>query len=439
MQDSEGQPFLLAHRSLLAPAGWRRRGTLTPAGLSEVLASSHSLGVVPFLACIRHTACHHVPNGYHQTELSQRKERDDEESICHAHGTGSHRGLVNSASAAELTASLTKGTPELKSAGPLAFGPEGILFVGDTRAATIFAIATEDTTAAKFAKFKVEGVNEKIANLLGIDAKQLAVNDMATNPISGNIYFLVSRGKGNDAKPAIVKVDPKGKLSEFPLKDVMFSKVSIANPPAEGKNRQESITQVAFVKDRVYVAGLSNEDFASKLRSIPFPFKEADKGTSIEIYHGAHGRIETASPVRTFVACEIDGQTNILAAYTCTPLVRIPVSDLKPGVKVKGTTVAELGNMNRPLDMIVYQKDGKEYLLLANSARGVMKIPTEGLDKVDPIKSPIKGGATGGQGKKIEKIEALKDVQQLDKYGKSLAVVLVGKNGPQNLEVIDLP
>ncbi len=348
--------------------------------------------------------------------------------------------LAGSASAADLTASLTKGTPELKSAGPLAFGPEGILFVGDTQAATIFAIATEDTTAAKFEKFKVDGVNSKIANLLGVDMKQLTINDMAANPLSGNIYFSVSRGKGADAKPAIVRVDPKGKLSEFALKDVKFSKASLNNAPAEGKNRQDSITQVAFVKDRVFVAGLSNEKFESKLRSIPFPFKETDNGASVEIYHGAHGRIETNSPVRTFVACEIGGETSILAAYTCTPLVRIPVSNLKPGEKVKGTTVAELGNMNRPLDMIVYTKDGKEYLLLANSARGVMKIPTEGIDKVEPIKEPIKGGGTGGQGKKIEKIEALKDVQHLDKYGKNLALVLkTGEGGARNLEAIELP
>ena len=36
-------------------------------------------------------------------------------------------------------------------------------------------------------------------------------------------------------------------------------------------------------------------------------------------------------------------QQYILAAYTCTPLVKIPVSDLKPGAQVKGTTIADLG------------------------------------------------------------------------------------------------
>jgi hypothetical protein len=347
--------------------------------------------------------------------------------------------LAGAANAADLTASLTKGTPELKSAGPLAFGPEGILFVGDMQGATIFAIATEDTTELKkFDKVKVEALNEKIANLLGIDAKQLLINNMATNPISGNVYFSVSRGKGPDAKPAIVRVDPKGKITEFSLKDVKFSSVKLTNVADSGAKRQESITQVAFVKDRVYVAGLSNEDFASKLRSIPFPFKDADKGTSIEIFHGAHGKIETASPVRTFVAVEIKGETNILAAYTCTPLVRIPVANLKPGEKVHGSTVAELGSGNRPLDMIIYEKGGKEFLLLANSKHGILKIPTEGIDKVDSIEKPVGQNKTAGQ--KAEKIDSMPGVLHLDKYGKELCVVLkTGKEGALDFEAVELP
>ncbi len=98
----------------------------------------------------------------------------------------------------------------------------------------------------------------------------------------------------------------------------------------------------------------------------------------IEIYHGAHGKFETKSPIRTFVAYRIQNEPYLLAAYQCTPLVKMPVAELKAGAHVKGTTIAELGNRNRPLDMIVYQKDGKDYLLMTNNSRGVMKIPTEG-------------------------------------------------------------
>ncbi|MDR3637309.1 MAG: hypothetical protein P4L84_26130, partial [Isosphaeraceae bacterium] len=197
-------------------------------------------------------------------------------------------------------------------------------------------------------------------------------------------------------------------------------------------------TDLAFVDGRVFVAGLSNEEFSSRLLSIPYPFAETGQGTSVEIYHGAHGRFETKSPVRTFAPYKINGESYLLAAYTCTPLVKVPVAELKPGSHVKGTTVAELGNMNKPLDMIVYQKDGKDYLLLANNNRGVMKVQTEGVAKTEAITKPVKGG--GKAGLPYETIADLKGVVHLDELDKDHAVILVqSQGGALNLETIALP
>ena len=42
--------------------------------------------------------------------------------------------IAVSAGAGDPTASLKQGNPQIKSAGPLGFGPDGILFVGDTQA-----------------------------------------------------------------------------------------------------------------------------------------------------------------------------------------------------------------------------------------------------------------------------------------------------------------
>ena len=41
--------------------------------------------------------------------------------------------------------------------------------------------------------------------------------------------------------------------------------------------------------------------------------------------------------------------------------------------------------------MIVYKKDGKDFLLLANNSRGVMKISTEGIDGPRPSPAPSRG------------------------------------------------
>jgi hypothetical protein len=345
--------------------------------------------------------------------------------------------LAGPAGAADdLLGSLKQGTPELKSAGPLAFGPEGILFIGDPQGAAVLAVDTADRTAPASAdRPKVEGIDTKIADMLGIEAKQVLINHLAVNPISGNTYLSLSRGRGPDAKPVVVRVERTGKLAEFPLKDVKFARATLANPT---KSRNLAITHLAYVKGRLFVAGLSNEEFSSRLRAIPFPFPEGDQpqGTGVEIYHGSHGRFETKSPVRTFVPYEINGEAHILAAYTCTPLVKVPVAQLTPGAKVKGTTVAELGNHNVPLDMIVYQKGGKDYILMANNSRGVMKIPTEGIDKVESITARIADKA----GLKYETISGLKGVEHLDLFDKDHALVLIRtEGGTRNLEALELP
>jgi hypothetical protein len=279
----------------------------------------------------------------------------------------------------------------------------------------------------------VERVDSKIAAALGTTDKDVRINDVRVNPASGNLYVSVARGTGAGT-PAVLKVARDGNVTAVSLKDLPFAKISIPNPTTaapKGGGAPEVITQMAFVDGKLIVAGLSSEQFASTLRVIPYPFKEADKGSGIEIYHGAHGRLETHAPIRTFVAYKVGKEDTIMASYQCTPLVKIPVSDLKAGAKVKGTTIAELGSGNRPLDMIVYTKDGKDYLLIANNARGVMKVPTADFEKAPGINEK-----TGVAGIKYETIKELTDVVQLDKLDAGHAVLLL-KNG--DLKTVPLP
>ena len=342
------------------------------------------------------------------------------------------------------TAGLQAGKAALKSAGQMAFGPNGVLFVGDSLGGSIVALDSGDTAKAKGATtIEIKALNQKIAAVLGTTADQILINDMVVNPTSKRVYVSVTRGKGADAVPVILRTDAKGELTELSLDNIKHAKVSLPNAPAEAapgadaraaSRRMEAITDLAYVDGKVIVAGLSNEEFSSTLRSIPYPFQAVDKGAGIEIFHGAHGRFETNAPVRTFVPYDIAGQKHILAAYTCTPLVRIPVSELKAGAKVKGTTIAELGNRNRPLDMIAYTKDNGQYILMANSSRGVMKLKAEGLDKYEPIVAQ-----TETKGVPYETIATLKGVQQLDKLDDAHAVLLMDDSGSLDLRTIALP
>jgi hypothetical protein len=342
------------------------------------------------------------------------------------------------------TANFKEGAPNLKSIGQLAFGPDGILFAADSKSAAIVAIDTGDNKAASGRPMKVEGINQKIAALLGTTADDILINDLAVNPISHKAYLSVSRGRGPSAAPALVRVDTSGQLEAISLANIKFSRAELTDAPidkivGEGNRqsnpRMESITDVAYLDDKVIVAGLSNEEFSSTLRTIPFPFAEVKNGASVEIYHGSHGRYETRAPIRTFVPLTVGHEPQLIAAYTCTPLVQMPLKDLTPGAKVKGKTVAELGNMNRPLDMIAYQKDGKDFLLLANSARGVMKVSTDKIEETQAITEHV----ADKKGLTYETLKDVTGVEQLATFDANNALVVRKTDKGQNLEALPLP
>ena len=119
---------------------------------------------------------------------------------------------------------------------------------------------------------------------------------------------------------------------------------------------------------------------------------------------------------------EINGKRPILAAYTCTPLVRIPVSELKPGNKVKGTTIAELGNRNKPArhDCLhqgrqALHPDGQQQPRRHEADRPTNWTATSPITKQTEV-----------TGVPYETIADLKGVQQLDKFDDSNALVLMG-------------
>lgn len=336
---------------------------------------------------------------------------------------------------------LKPGNVKLQQAGSLAFAPEGILLIGDSMAATIYAVDTGDR-GSHAGEINLADVDGHVAAALGTTRDRILIHDMVANPLSGNAYLSVSRGKGPESPSLIMRVDANGQVSELVLDNVRYASAMLPNAPDPGSknrwgqsNRLVSITDIGYLDGRVIVAGLANEEFASTLRTIEFPFTAAASGTSIEIYHGNHGRWETRAPVRAFTTMMINNEPYVVAAYTCTPLVLFPLSALKEGEKLNGVTVAELGNRNRPLDMFVYQKDGKEFLLMANNARGTMKISTENMGTAKPIESKI-GGIAGQQ---YETIEDLGDVIQLDRFQESSALVIVARNNSMDLKTIPLP
>jgi hypothetical protein len=104
------------------------------------------------------------------------------------------------------------------------------------------------------------------------------------------------------------------------------------------------------------------------LRVYDFPFTgNAASVTSVEMYHAVHNQVETRAPIRKMAIIDLNGEPTLLAAYTCTPLVTIPLKDLKDGAHIVGKTIAELGWGSNPVDMVTFDAGHGPMVLLTNS------------------------------------------------------------------------
>lgn len=332
----------------------------------------------------------------------------------------------------DLTKDFVVGDPGIESINAIAFGPSGILFVGDAQGATVVAIDTKDAAeSAEAGNINMNKVDEKLAAMMGAKVADIQIVDLAVNPLSNNIYLAVRHSNGT---PMLVKTDGES-MEVMPLDKVSHSKVNLSNPvEADAKDRrgralrQWAISDVAYHDGKLMVSGLSNEEFSSTFRSIPFPFKAKQMHASLEIYHAAHGRYETYAPIKTFMPFDLNGEPHLIASYTCTPLVLFPMNEIKAGAHTKGRTIAELGNRNTPLDIVHIEKDGASYLLMSNTSRPVMKIA---VDEVAAFKNfltePVKGNSmTAG----VDYISLpYVNVLQMDKYGDGVLMLQRRANG----------
>jgi hypothetical protein len=346
------------------------------------------------------------------------------------HETHARREVLRltAASAAALAllapASVASNTPlagggvsgPLRSAGALAFGPDGVLFVGDIAGAAVhaFALRPNDMTSqgdvelGNFHNFEgrdlVRGLDQKLAALLGTTYDRIVVNDMAVHQPTQQIFISVERGRSTDALPAIVKVD-HGELKMLDLGQIPHSQVAIPNEPDPkdmlefDSQRSFAITDIKYYGDEIFVTGVSNQRFASTLHRIPYPFNVRMATCSVEIWHPVHGEFETRAPIIRQLIKEVQGEPYLFAVYGCTPLVRFPLASLKDGAHVRGEVIGELGYGANPLDMLTFTDpfDHKEYLLVTIDTRSASSIAVLDLASAtpEPTGGPIDFGPGG--------------------------------------------
>jgi hypothetical protein len=316
---------------------------------------------------------------------------------------------------------LVRGNAGLRSVGPITFGPDDVLFVADNRSAAVVAIdVAEEGAVSEVVAFDLDAIDGRLAAYLGCPTTEVVIRDLAVHPTTHAIFLSVMRGRGDSAIPLIIRVDRgDATLSEVDVTDIACARVDISGAPAVDDPRTDlrldepdgtelevnqleimgrtlqvvkfparaaTVTDLAYVDGTLLVAGMSNEEFSSTLRRIPFPFTGESVDNNLEIFHVSHGLWETAAPIRTFVPYE--GGRSILASYTCTPLVHFPLADLAGGSQARGRTVAELGPMNQPLDMISFTRPDGEHLLIAHSSHPLMTIACADIDGQAALTEP---------------------------------------------------
>jgi hypothetical protein len=291
---------------------------------------------------------------------------------------------------------------DIHSISRLSAGPKNVLFVADWKMARVHAITlAEAAQKPAGATFNVLDLEALLSKQLG--GARITVEDMVARPGTAEVYIAVSYGPAKE--PALFVVTSDQKARRIDLKAAKSTSIALRDAPTtnyrfwrDAPERSFTVTDMKWHDGELFIAGLSNQDFASTLRRVTFPFDSRPSVTSVEIYHTGHNLIETRAPIRAMSFASWGGKPYLVAAYTCTPIVTIPLDELKDGAHVRGKTIAEFGYGNTPAGMVAYTKtdQGKteDLLMLVNFGRGASVIPVSqveaassrpGMDKVVPF------------------------------------------------------
>jgi hypothetical protein len=302
---------------------------------------------------------------------------------------------------------LTQIAMDLAFAGALTFSDDGVLFVGDNHSGAIYAFEIPgDEISGQTEPRSIRNIDAKIAELLGVRVGAVEINDVAVHPVSKEIYISVTRVESFASQPAIVKISVDHELSLLDFSSLTFQKQLLTEFPdgdttfevgrrpghvlprdaAKGavSIRSLAIMDLEYYDGELFVAGVAYDNFRSSLRRMPYPFDATQHVTAVEMYHIAHDQYESRAPIRAMSVQEVDGRPQLVAAYTCSPLVLVPLDELTDGAKISASTIMDMGN-GQPLDMIPFQMGDQSMLFVTNNSRSPRVIPVAGLSGANAV------------------------------------------------------
>jgi len=350
---------------------------------------------------------------------------------------------------AALVAVTSQAAPAaMQSATKLTFGDAKTLFVADWKGARIYALPVAAPAKAAGKPFNLMDVQGPIARLLGVAPAALRFEDLAVQPDSEIAYVaLTVRGAKGKASPAIVRIDATGKLSRVDLGKAASSAAITDAPAADLAFWRDlpaqtlTVTDMRFHQNKLYVAGLSNRSFASTLRVYDYPFSGKTQATTVEMYHPVHNEVETRAPIRSMAVMTIAGEPTLVAAYTCTPLVTIPLKDLKDGAHIVAKTVGEMGWGSAPNGLVTFKQGEAEFALLVNSSRSADLLSAADLDAgaaAPGLTTPIDWPSKPYLGVKAT-MTPLAAVLRIDNLNPQLLLALRRDDAGGNMQLVSIP
>jgi hypothetical protein len=311
------------------------------------------------------------------------------------------------ATSAHAQGKAPSATSRIRSISAMTMTKDGKLVVADWQAGQLHALELPVLAATKEAGFNVNDLSDRLGRAFAMDGASIRITAMATHEPSQSAILALALGRAVDSPVALVIVDTKGNVRKIDVNTAIASSHTLAATSSEAKVwgaqpvRTFTVTAIKQFGDELIVTGLANASFNSAVRRVAYPFTTTKTATSsVEMYHAVHNQIETRAPVRAFSVIDVAGKPTMLAAYTCTPLVTIPMEQLQDGAKVRGKTIAELGFGNTPLDVvpfaITYKGKTSDWVLIANSAKSadLISLPeivkaaqADGLSK--PVNAPF--------------------------------------------------
>ncbi|SEL81954.1 hypothetical protein SAMN05216359_11830 [Roseateles sp. YR242] len=337
----------------------------------------------------------------------------------------------------------------VQSAGKLTFVDANTMVVADWRGGQLHALTLPAVAPGAPGAFNLKDVSAAIARTLHTSPEKLRFQDMAVRPGSEVAYIALSvegRTAGAAPIPALVSVNAAGQVGVVNLGQAARKSVAIGNLPSPDKHLWRetpaasfTVTDMKYHDGKLYVAGLSNASFASTLRVFDFPFQGQAAVSSIEMYHPVHNQVETRAPIRKMVITELNGEPTLVAAFTCSPLVTIPLKDLKDGAHLAAKTVAEFGWGSAPVGMVMFDAGQGPMVLLTHSHKSadLMSVTDIAGASTQPgLSTPIKWPSEPTLGLKSTYIPI--HVAQIDNQDANFLVALRRNEASGAMELVSL-